>query len=161
MSYLFSWLRGGDLTIYYGVSYGSLDTAPKISNQPSVRSCLSMTPRVNQWNSVNGNAPFHISNFNRRLIVFALCLLKCQIVSIISKWGGLINCKTHQFCFDPLESSTIRLVLMTSMQVSICDLLKSYPQTYAWIPKMDLWISSRKRMSVSHLKICIPDLFGS
>ena len=46
VSYLFSWLRGGDLTIYYGVSYGSLDTAPKISNQPSVRSCLSMTPRV-------------------------------------------------------------------------------------------------------------------
>ena len=46
MSYLFYWLRGGDLTIYYGVSYGSLDTAPKISNQPSVRSCLSMTPRV-------------------------------------------------------------------------------------------------------------------
>ena len=35
-----------DLTIYYGVSYGSLDTAPKISNQPSVRSCLSMTPQV-------------------------------------------------------------------------------------------------------------------
>ena len=46
MSYLFSWLRGGDLIIYYGVSYGSLDTAAKISNQPSVRSCLSMTPQV-------------------------------------------------------------------------------------------------------------------
>ena len=46
VSYLFSLLRGGDLNIYYGVSYGSLDTAPKISNQPSVRSCLSMTPRV-------------------------------------------------------------------------------------------------------------------
>ena len=28
------------------LSYGSLDTAPIISNQPSVRSCLSMTPQV-------------------------------------------------------------------------------------------------------------------
>ena len=50
VSYLFSWLRGGDLTIYYGVSYGSLDTAPKISNQPSVRSCLSMIPQVREDN---------------------------------------------------------------------------------------------------------------
>ena len=124
MSYLFSWLRGGDLTIYYGVSYGSLDPAPKISNQPSVRSCLSMTPRVAIAASagITCTGARHVSSY--------------PPVSCLTVVSNNVNDFCHQLCPPQMRSSLTcqveRIACFPRLSLNSCKKKQNSTTSFVW-----------------------------